>query len=350
VEDVLMSKQEEPRPETVHLSLDEVRTLAREVLAGYGLSPAHTEAVAETLVAGERDGCTSHGVYRLLVAARSVKSGRVKTDAVPVLSEPAPALVRVDGDGGFAQLAFETGRSLLIEKARKNGIAALAVNNCVHFAALWPEVEAVASAGLVAFAFTANHGWVAPAGGTKPLLGTNPIAFGWPREGQEPFVFDFATSAVARGEIELHRRTGKAIPEGWGIDAEGHPATDAAAVLDGGAMLPFGGHKGSALSLMVELIAGPLIGDLTSRESIAADGGKGGSPLGGELILAIDPAGFLGGDVSANLAKAEAIFDDILGQGARLPSQRRYTARRKSLKEGVDVPKALYDDLVKLRR
>ncbi len=344
-----MSKQMEASPETVRLSLDEVRTLAREVLAGYGLSDAHTAAVAETLVAGERDGCTSHGVYRLLVAARSVKTGRVKKDAVPTVSEPAPALVRVDGDGGFAQLAFEMGRPLLIEKARRNGIAALAVNNCVHFAALWPEVEAIASEGLVAFAFTANHAWVAPAGGTRPLLGTNPIAFGWPREGQEPFVFDFATSAVARGEIELHRRTGKAIPETWGIDAEGHPATDAAAVLDGGAMLPFGGHKGSALSLMVELIAGPLIGDLTSRESIAADGGAGGSPLGGELILAIDPAGFLGKSAPENLAKAEAIFEEILGQGARLPSQRRYAARRKSTEEGVAVPKALYDDLVKLR-
>lgn len=330
--------------DTVRMSLDAVRALARRVLTRRGLGEAHADAVAETIVAGERDGCASHGVYRLLVCAHTIAAGKVALDAEPVVREPAPALVQVDAQGGYAQLAFARGRPLLVEKARRLGIAALAINRCVHFAALWPEVEALAGDGLVALACTPSHAWVAPAGGIAPIFGTNPIAFGWPRPGREPYVFDFATSAVARGEIELHRRAGKPIPAGWGIDAEGQPTTDAAAALNG-AMLTFGGHKGSALATMVELIAGPLIGDLTSAESLDWDGGAKASPHGGELILAIDPAGFLGQGLAAHLARAEALFDGITGQGARLPSQRRYEARAISVAEGVDIPRSLLADI-----
>ncbi|MCX8477547.1 MAG: Ldh family oxidoreductase [Sphingomonas sp.] len=327
------------------MTLDALRSLARAKLRAAGLAGEHADAVAETMVAGERDGCASHGIYRLLVADRSIRAGVVVSDAVPRVSEPKAGLVQVDGGGGFAQLAFARGAPLLIEKARANGISALALNNVVHFAALWPEVEALAGQGLVALAFTPSHAWVAPAGGTKPVFGTNPIAFGWPRPGREPFVFDFATSAVARGEIELHRREGRAVPEDWGYDAEGRGTTEAEAVLNG-AMRTFGGHKGSALAAMVELLAGPLIGDMTSAESIAADKGRGGSPIGGELILAIDPAGFLGAAVQAHLTRAEAMFAAIEGQGARLPSQRRYAARARSLAEGVTIPAALYADIM----
>ncbi|HET8612287.1 MAG TPA: Ldh family oxidoreductase [Sphingomonas sp.] len=331
----------------VALSLGEVAELSRAVLTRHGLSPAHAEAVTRTIVAGERDECASHGVYRLIVCAATLAKGSVVPDAEPELEDVAPALARVHAGGGYAQLAFERGLPLLVEKARACGIAALAINNCVHFAALWPEIEAVAAEGLVALACTPSHAWVAPAGGKRPLFGTNPIAFGWPRPGGYPFVFDFATSAVARGEIELHRRAGKPIPEGWGLDPDGNPTTDAAAAL-AGAMLPFGGHKGSALSAMVELIAGPLIGDMTSAESLAADGGAGSSPLGGELIVAIDPAGFLGDAAADHLRRAEALFEGITSQGARLPSQRRFEARERSLRDGVRVPRPLYQDLLKL--
>lgn len=333
--------------EAVRMSLDEVETLARRILTKHGLSDAHVEAVARTIVAGERDGCASHGVYRLLVVTRTIRIGRVEPAAEPILTTPAAAIVRADARGAFAQLAFERALPVLVERARANGLAALAINNCVHFAALWPEVEAIVDQGLVAFAFTPSHAWVAPAGGTKPLFGTNPIAFGWPRPEGVPYVFDFATSAVARGEIELHRRAGKSIPEGWGIDEKGRSTTDPAEAL-AGAMLTFGGHKGSALSTMVELIAGPLIGDLTSAESLEADAGMGASPLGGELIIAIDPAGFLGSTAVEHLKRAESLFDNLVGQGARLPGARRHAARAKSQAEGVRIPAALHADIMAL--
>lgn len=333
--------------ETVQLSLAEVRELALDVLRTNGYSEAHSQAIAQVIVAGQRDECQSHGLYRLLVCVHTIRHGKVDGHAVPQVVDQARAIVRVDARFGNSLLAFETGLPHFIRKARECGLAAMAINNCFHFSALWPEVERLADEGLVAMAMTPSHAWVAPAGGTRPVFGTNPLAFAWPRAGRTPFVFDFATSAIARGDIELHRRQGKALETGWAIDADGQPTTDPLAALKG-AMLTFGGHKGSALSAMIELMAGPLIGDLTSAQSMAFDAGAGATPCHGELLLAFDPAAFLGERASEYLASAETLFEAITSQGARLPSQRRYAARARSDERGVTVPRALYEDVRKL--
>lgn len=330
--------------ETVTLSLAEARELSTTVLSRFGLAADHVAAVTDTIMAGERDGCTSHGLYRLIVCAHTLETNAVARSAKPMLIDVSPAIVRVDADGGFAPLAHRLGLPVLLDKARKQGLAAMALNNCVHFAALWPDIEPIANAGLVGLACTPSHAWVAPSGGTKPVFGTNPIAFAWPRRDYPPMIFDFATSATARGEIELHRRQGRPIPDGWAIGADGLTTKDAAAALDG-SMLTFGGHKGSALSLMIELIAGPLIGDLTSMESIAHDDGRKASPLGGVLIVAFDPAVFLGDQADSHLARAENIFAAITGQGARLPADRRYAARRRHADAPVQVDGKLFEEL-----
>ncbi|KSC16485.1 Ldh family oxidoreductase [Pseudomonas aeruginosa] len=306
----------------IRMTLDEVRELAVRILRRHAFSEAHVQAVADTLVAGERDECASHGIWRLLGCIATLKAGKVSADAEPELHDIAPGLLRVDAHGGFSQCAFRLGLPHLLEKARSQGIAAMAVNRCVHFSALWVEVR-------------------------KPIFGTNPIAFGWPRPDGPPFVFDFATSAVARGEIQLHERAGKPIPLGWGVDEQGEPTTDASAALRG-AMLTFGGHKGSALAAMVELLAGPLIGDLTSAESLAYDEGSRSSPYGGELLIAIDPRRMLGASAEEHLARAETLFEGIVEQGARLPSQRRFEARERSARDGVTIPEALHRELLAL--
>lgn len=333
--------------DTVTLTLDEAQALSLRTLTGNGFSEAHAQAITATIMAGQRDECHSHGLYRLLVCVATRKAGKV-SNAEPVITDAAPGLVRADAQGAYSLLALERGLPLLTQKARKQGISALAINHCYHFSALWPEVEAIAAEGLVALALTPSHAWVAPYGGTKGVFGTNPLAFAWPRPDNNPFVFDFATSAAARGEIELHRRAGKPIPEGWAVDAEGNPTTDAEAGL-AGAMLTFGGHKGSALSAMIELIAGPLIGDFLSLESYAYDAGQGATPYHGELLLAIDPETFMGGNVAHHAGRAEALFDAIVGQGARLPSQRRYEARARSQASGtVSIPVKLHQDILAL--
>ena len=335
--------------ESVRLTLDEVHALATETFLANGGSPEQTRAVADTVTAAERDECKSHGLFRVPGYIASIRSGKVNGTAEPTVEPLAPGVVKVDGLNGFAPLALEAGREPLVTLAREQGIGALAVTNTHHFAALWPETEALAEHRLVGFAFVAAMAYVAPAGGAKPIYGTNPMSFAWPREeGRPPLVFDQASSASARGEIMIHQRDGKPIPEGWGIDAAGNPTTDPAAAL-AGAQLPFGGYKGASIALMIELLAGALVGDLFSFEASEADNRDGGPPRGGELVIAIDPARCSRG--GNPIRHAEVLFGRILEQeGARLPSDRRYAARLRTPVEGVSIPRSLYDTLQDLRR
>ena len=333
--------------ETTLLSIAELRELTEAIFLKAGLSAIHAAEVAGVIVAGERDACKSHGVYRIEGCLRTLKAGKVVPDAVPVLSDDGSAVIPVDAGGGFSPAAFALGAPRLAERTRETGLAALVINACTHFSALWPEVEALTGQGLAALAMCPSYSSVAPAGGTRALLGTNPIAFGWPRRDAPPYVFDFATSVVARGEIELHRGAGDPIPLGWAIDAEGNPTRDPAAAL-GGAMLPFGGHKGSAISTMVELLGGVMIGDLTSPEALERLGSMALLPHHGELILAFSPEHFAAGRGDP-LALAERLFDAILGQGARLPSQRRFAARKISTAEGIRLSGAEMAMLERLR-
>jgi len=333
---------------TVELTLSEVKSLSIEVLSKAGFGEAHSNAIANMLYTCQLDDCQSHGLFRLFMCIETMQAGKIDPQVLPKVDETDSAIVRADAQGGMSLLAIESAMPKLIEKTRKHGIAALAVNNCFHFSALWPEVEHLSEVGLAAMAMVPSHSWVAPAGGTRGSLGTNPLAFSWPRQGKDSFTFDFATSAFARGEIELYMRAGKPLPEGVAIDKDGQPTTDPLAALDG-AMLTFGGYKGSALSIMIELLAGPLIDDMTSLESMGFAEGKGGAPHHGEIILAFDPGLFSGGKVAENDARAERLFADIVDQGARLPSQRRYAARARNLERGyVEIPQQLHHDLLKL--
>lgn len=331
--------------QTSSLTIADLTARVEAIFAKAGLNALQAGALARVIVAGERDACKSHGIYRIEGALRTVKAGKVRPDAVPELDLNAgSAIVRVDARRGFANPAFELGLPALAERARALGLAALVINDCSHFSALWPEVEAVTGQGLAALVMCPSYATVAPTGGSKPLLGTNPFAFGWPRPDHTPYVFDFATSVAARGELELHRRAGRPLPEGWAIDADGQPTTDPEAAL-AGAMLPFGGHKGSAIGTMIELLAGIMIGDLTSPEVLDYLGTTTLAPMHGELIIALSPETFAAGRPGNPFARAETLFESIVGQGARLPSQRRFAARAKSETEGIVLTAAELEQL-----
>tara|TARA_R110002012_G_scaffold188734_9_gene355836 strand:+ start:688 stop:1716 length:1029 start_codon:yes stop_codon:yes gene_type:complete len=321
------------------LSHDELNGIVIRIFEGAGLSPLNASALARVIVAGEGDACKSHGIYRIEGCLRTIKAGKVVPDAVPQVVQDESAVVRVNAGGGFSNAAFDAGAPLLAERCRATGIAAMVINDCTHFAALWPEIEALTDMGLAAMAMCPSYASVAPSGGTDPLMGTNPFAFGWPRMGDDPYVFDFATSVAARGEIELHRRAGTPLPEGWAIAPDGTPTTDPEAAL-AGAMLPFGGHKGSAISTMIELLAGVMIGDLTSPEARDALGSLSLAPAHGELIIAFDPVKFAADRPGDPFARAETLFSAILSQGARLPSQRRFKARAETRANGIPLTDA----------
>ncbi|CDZ29131.1 Ldh family oxidoreductase [Neorhizobium galegae] len=326
--------------ETTTLSIQALYERVEALLIRAGLDATQASALARVIVAGERDACKSHGIYRIEGVLRTLKAGKVVADAMPeLIGDEATAIVRVDAKGGFANPAFELALPHLVARARSHGVAALVVNDCVHFSALWPEVEALTDQGLAALAMCPSYATVAPTGGNSPLLGTNPLAFGWPRIDNPPYVFDFATSVAARGEIELYRRAGKPLPEGWAIDAGGAPTADPTAAL-AGAMLPFGGHKGSAIGTMIELLAGILIGDLTSQGALEVLGSTTLAPRHGELVLAFSPQAFAAGRPGDPFARAEMLFEAIVGQGARLPSQRRFRARAIAEKDGITLTSA----------
>ncbi|MCL5777461.1 Ldh family oxidoreductase [Limibaculum sp. FT325] len=324
------------------ITLDEARELALSALTRHGCDAPNAEAVAGVMLAAEADRAESHGLFRLPGYVASLKSGKVDGGARPSVTRLAPGVVRVDGRGGFAPLAIEMGRAPLIEATREQGIAALALVDIHHFAALWPEVEALAEAGLVALACTCATPMVAPAGGTKPFFGTNPLAFAFPRRDAPPVVFDQASAAMARGDVSIHAREGKPVPPGTGLGPDGQPTIDPAEVLKG-AQLPFGGYKGSNIALMIELLAGALIGEVFSYEAGQRGPKDGGPPVGGELILALDPDRFGAG---AWRDRVENLLAEMLAQpGVRLPGARRHRNRRETGRTGIDVPSALLAEI-----
>lgn len=332
----------------VSLTFDAARVLAVDCLLSNSCDEANAAAIADNMMGAERDQCHAHGLFRLPWHVSSMRSGKVNGKAQPSVERLAPAIVRVRGDRGFAPLGLAIGRPPLIAAARENGIAAMAFVDMYHIAALWPEVEALALEGLVAFAFTASFPYVAPAGGKKSLYGTNPMAFAWPRRGKPPLVFDQAAAVMARGDVMIAAREGKMVPEGVGIDAQGRPSTDPDAIL-GGAQLAFGGHKGASLALMIELLAGPLIGEFLSFEAEGDDAGAGAAPHGGELILALDPARF--GDPDGFSDHAERLFEAILQQdGARLPGARRWESRKRTMAAGISIPQSLHETILSLTK
>lgn len=332
----------------IKLSMHDAEDLCTQVLAKSGYSTAHIAAISDVLMQAQIDNCQSHGLYRLLNCVTSMQKATVSADAAPEIEHISQAILKVNAHNAMVPLTLQSCIPLLAEKAKDQGIALLAINNCVHTTALWYEIELLTQQGLVGIACTSNHAWVVPEGGNRPLFGTNPMAFGWPRpNNQAPFIFDFSTTAMARGDIELHRKEGKLLPDGCGVDADGTPSNDPATILTTGAMKTFGSHKGSALAAMIELLAGPLIGDVLSMESQKKDAGAGGSPLGGEFILAISPEVLLGGAMQAYLENAEQLFDGYAIQHVRLPSSRRYAARAKNLESGsIEMHASVYQDLM----
>lgn len=333
-----------PESDQIRISLEEVHRVTKAALRAHGASAENAEAVARTITAAERDDCKAHGLFRLPFYVKGLDDGKVNGTAVPEVEEISSGLVRVDAHRGYAPLAIRVGIERLADKAGTNGIAAVAIVNCYHVAALWPEVEWLAERGFASFAFTQYMAFVAPAGGTQRVYGTNPMAFGWPREGAPPVVFDQASSASSRGDLLLHHRDGKPIPPGWAIDTDGNPTSDAAEGLKG-AQLPFGGYKGAALALMVELLAGALIGAPFSFEATETDPREDMPPLGGELVVAIDPTHFHA-DPQDPLSHSEKLFGRVLSQeGTRLPSDRRYAARKETIPNGVLVPGDFYRTL-----
>ena len=310
---------------TVELSVTEIHQLADDVLQANGCDAANAKAIATTVSTAERDGSESHGLFRIPGYVGSMRSGKVNGKANPTPNAITPAVIQMNGDNGYTPLAIERGIPELAAAARTYGIAALSIINTYHFAALWPETEALAEHELVGIACTAYKPKVAPAGAKEALFGTNPLSVAWPRPGKAPWVFDMATSSRALGDIQIAARDGHTVPLDTGLDSQGNPTTDPAAIANGGVILPFGGHKGSAIATMVELFAAGLTSEQFSFEAGETDIEDGGPARGGELLMAMSPEIIAGKHWQAH---CESFFEKLEGlDGVRLPGRRRHDNR-----------------------
>ncbi len=310
---------------TVSLKLDEILDLAKKTLLANGCDDETASILAELVMKAERDGSLSHGLFRLPAYISGLKSGKINGKGRPDVKKISPSVIKVKGNNCLAPMVLNKGIPELIKTAKENGVAVLAINNSHHMAAMWPETEMIAEQGLVAFACTSYKPVVAPAGATKPLFGTNPISFAWPRPGKTPVVYDMATASMAMGEVQVAKREGHKVPLGTGLTKDGKETTDPGEITDGGVLLPFGGYKGSGIAMMVELLAGALVGDNFSYETATKDNNDGGPPSGGEFILAISPEKLSGNDWNKH---SNEFFDKMKSMdGVRLPGERRHKNR-----------------------
>jgi delta1-piperideine-2-carboxylate reductase len=310
---------------TVPLTLSEILELAKKTLLANGCDEENASILADTIMRAERDGSVSHGLFRLPAYVAGLKSKKINGKARPELENVAPSIIKVLGNNAVAPMVLSLGLPAVIDLAKKNGVAVLAIKNSHHMAALWPETEAIAEAGLVGIACTSYKPAVAPAGATKPLYGTNPISFAWPRPGKTPVVYDMATASMAMGEVQIAKREGHKVPLGTGLTKEGKETIDPGEIADGGVILPFGGYKGSSIAMMVELLAGALIGENFSFETAAKDNNDGGPPSGGEFIIAISPDKISDKDWDKH---ADEFFSKMSAMdGVRLPGERRHKNR-----------------------
>ncbi|EKF18599.1 Ldh family oxidoreductase [Nitratireductor pacificus] len=328
------------------LSADEITALVTETLIRCRTSRENAQAVARALLGAELAGQAGHGLRRMPSYCAQALSGKVDGMAAARSRETRPAALSVDAAHGFAYPALELALAWLPAAARRNGIAMAGIHRSHHCGVAGLVVEQLAEDGLVGLLFANTPGAMAPWGGRHALFGTDPIAFAAPLDGADPVVVDISLSKVARGKIMAASQQGRDIPEGWALDANGNPTTDAKEALKG-TMVPMGDAKGTALAIMVELLCAGLTGANYGYEASSFFDGEGAAPGTGQLVIAIDPTAFGDGALDRFAVLAGAI-DGM--DGARLPGRRRQALKARLLAEGVPCDDALLREIEALGR
>ncbi len=248
------------------LSEQRLRAFTYAIFKAIGCPDADAALATDVLVTADLRGVDSHGVARLSGYVRLWENGRLNATPRPRVVHETPTTATVDGDGGLGLVVAPYAMEIAMEKARQYGSGWVAIRNSNHFGIAGYHALKAAVADMIGYALTNASPLVAPTFSTERLLGTNPICYAFPAGDYPPVVVDMATSAAANGKLEVAGRTGKPIPEGWALRADGQATTDAAAVKNGGALLPLGSdrahgsHKGFGLSATVDILSGVLSG------------------------------------------------------------------------------------------
>ena len=319
----------------VTISAQDLERLMAAALTRSGATPAMAAATSRALTVAELEGIASHGASRIPQYCGHVRNGRANGQAIPAVSRDSKAACVVDAKQGLAFEACALASREGVRRAKDFGVSFVSIANSNHFGVAAYHLEPVVAAGLVGIAMGNSPAAMPAWGGKRPLFGTNPIAAGFPRRASPPLMIDLSLSAVARGKIMVAARDGKPIPEGWAVDKEGRPTTDAKAALEG-SMLPAGGVKGAMLALMVELLVCALSGSAYGFESDSFFTDEGRPTRIGQAILAIDPAALAGRSVYDE--RIETLVEAMLADDeVRLPGERRLRNRERAQRDGVAI-------------
>lgn len=323
-----------------NLSLEDVKLITEQALIGAGTNEENAKSVARSTVLAERDGIRSHGLMYVPIYAEHVQCGKVDGNAQPVVSSKRKGAITVDAKQGFAHPAIDAGWSALVEATKEVGIAALTIHNSYNCGVLGHHSQRIAEEGFVGLCFTHAPASIAPIGAKTAVIGTNPFAFSVPDgNGGVALSIDQSASAVAKSEILMRSRTGESIEEGWALDQNGNPTTNANEALKG-SMVPSGGYKGFGVGLMVEVLASCLAGAVLSKEASPFSGTQGGPPSTGQCFIAFDPSAFSNQGFAKQI---NSLVDSIESQeGAHLPGSKGKRNRLETETRGVVVT----DDLL----
>ncbi|MGV3633615.1 MAG: Ldh family oxidoreductase [Pseudorhodoplanes sp.] len=318
----------------VQMTLDEINALALSALVAAGATHDQAQPLAAAVAAAEADGIASHGLAYVPTYCEHLRCGKVDGKAVPELSNPKPSLLVVDAKSGFAHPAIDAGFKQLIPLAREMGIAGLAIRNSYNCGVLGYHTERIAAAGLLGLGYTNAPASIAPFGGRKAVVGTNPFAIAAPDgKGGVAISIDQSASVIAKSEVMRKKRAGASIPEGWAFGPDGQPTTNPDVALKG-TMAPSGGYKGFGAGLMVELLAAAASGAVLALDASPFSGTAGGPPRTGQFFIAIDVATSSGGAFGERVTRlVEAIAAQ---EGAHIPGSKRKAARAKAV-SGVAV-------------
>lgn len=335
----------------IHVAASEARRLVEGILKGNGVQAENASIVARCLVAADLRGVDTHGMNRIPSYMERIRQGVLNAGATLEVTQITPVVTQVDGNNGFGFVAAHAGMAAAVEAAKVYGIGMASVKHSNHFGMSAWLVQQALDADMMSLVFTNSSPALPAWGGKSKLMGVSPIACGAPGKGSTSnFILDMAPSVAARGKIYKAKRRGEKIPLDWALDAEGRPTDDPGAAL-GGVMLPMGGPKGSALSIMMDVFSGVLSGSaFAGHVTNPYDPSKPADV--GHFLVAIKPDLFMSLDEFRD--RMQYLYDRVVGSEKAagvdriyFPGELEQLAQQEREKTGIPLVQAEIDALNK---
>jgi LDH2 family malate/lactate/ureidoglycolate dehydrogenase len=333
-------------PDEIRIKHEQLIATIAQTLAGVGVPSPIREIEAQVMAEADLLGVPSHGIRMLPGLVRGIRAGKTNPNPqIKILRERA-ATCLLDGDNGPGRFVSVQAMQHAVERAKRFGVGACVATRVAHWGRAHAYAYRATQAGCIGICTTNAIPNMLAYGSSQPLLGNNPLAISVPRGERDPIVLDMAMSQAAVGTVGTYLREGKPAPANWGLDANGNPTDDPAAILASGKLLPFGDHKGAGLALMLELLTGALAGGLFSFEVFQREK-TGLDPDSSKLFIALDVQAFVDQERFAQRV------DDLLawlrdaepGLSVTYPGERGWQTRDQNLRDGVPIHREIVEQL-----